>query len=125
MKRIPSLAHRSILIVEDEPLVALGVHTMLSSAGASIISASTTGEAKELIAYAEVSAAIVDVQLGDKDASEICRLLNRRRIPFLFYTGNRSASLLKEWLDVPVLSKPSSPHALVCAIASMLDASVT
>ncbi len=125
MKRIPTLAHRSILIVEDEPLVALGVHTVLSSAGASIISASTTDEAKALISFAEVSGAIVDVQLGDKDASEICRLLDRRRIPFLFYTGNRSASLLKEWPEVPVLSKPSSPQALVCAIAEMLDGSVT
>jgi response regulator RpfG family c-di-GMP phosphodiesterase len=105
--------------------VALGVHAMLSSAGASIISAGTTAEARQLIACAEVSAAIVDVQLGAEDASQICQLLHRRRIPFLFYTGYRNASLLKEWPNIPVLGKPASPHALVCAIADVLDASVT
>ena len=98
---------------------------MLSSAGASIISAATTGEARQLITGAEVSAAIVDVQLGAEDASQICHLLHRRRIPFLFYTGHRNAPLLKEWPNVPVLSKPTSPQELVCAIADMLDASVT
>src|SRR5690349_8802851 len=76
-----ALRRKSILIVEDEPLVALGVHAMLSSAGASIISAGTTAEARQFITCAQVSAAIVDVQLGAEDASQICQLLHRRRVP--------------------------------------------
>src|SRR4051812_16111525 len=69
--RVSTLAGTSILIIEDEPLVALGVHMALSTAGASIISATGTGEAIQLIGYAEISAAIVDVHLGAEDAAEV------------------------------------------------------
>jgi CheY-like chemotaxis protein len=38
------LWRKSILIVEDEPLIALGIHEALSSAGASILSASSVDD---------------------------------------------------------------------------------
>ena len=63
------LAQQSILIVEDEPLVALDVHRVLNAAGASIISAATPGEAIKLLSFAEVTVAIVDLQLGSDDAN--------------------------------------------------------
>jgi DNA-binding NtrC family response regulator len=40
-----ALAGRSVLIVEDEPLIALEVHAAFNAAGASIISAADTQEA--------------------------------------------------------------------------------
>src|SRR5262249_44486369 len=64
---------RSVLIVEDEPLIALGVHNELRLAGASIIAATNIKDALELIAYAQICAAIVDVKLGGCDCSSVCR----------------------------------------------------
>ena len=72
---LSALAGKSVLIVEDEPLVALEVHGALSAAGASIISAATASEAIRLIGYAEISAALVDVQLGNENAARVCDLL--------------------------------------------------
>jgi len=42
---------RSVLIVEDEPIIALGLHNELRLAGASIIAATNIKDALELIAY--------------------------------------------------------------------------
>jgi hypothetical protein len=42
----------------------------------------------ELIAYAKICAAIVDVSLGGHDCSSVCAALTKRSIPFfMFYTG--------------------------------------
>jgi CheY-like chemotaxis protein len=116
-----SLARKSILIVEDEPLVALQVHMALSTAGASIMSAASVQEAVRLIGYADIAAAIVDVQLGHEDAGRVCDLLARRRIPFVFYTGQAGAPpVLARWPDVQVLKKPALEHEIVSALISVL-----
>jgi len=115
------LVGKSILIVEDEPLIALDVHSALSAAGASIIAASTTAEAVRLIGYAEVSAAIVDVQLGRENAAGVCAVLTQRQIPFAFYTGHADKTLLlAEWPYIQVLRKPATAKGIVTLIASLL-----
>ena len=68
----------SVLIVEDEPLIALELHDALHSAGASILGATTAKDALELIAYAQICAAIVDVKLGGNDCSSVCAALTIR-----------------------------------------------
>ena len=118
--RSEPLAHQSILIVEDEPLVALDVHRVLSAAGASIISASSPGEAIKLLSFAEVTAAIVDVQLGREDAAQVCEFLARRRIAFAFYTGRADTTLLRaQWPDVPVIKKPATAQDIVSVLARL------
>jgi CheY-like chemotaxis protein len=115
------LVGQSVLIVEDEPLVALDVHSVLRTTGVSIISATSAGEAIQLIAYAEISAAIVDVQLGAQDAAEVCRLLESRRIPFVFYTGRADLTFLRaQWPDVAVLKKPATREQILAALSSLL-----
>jgi CheY-like chemotaxis protein len=127
MSRSPPapLARRSILIVEDEPLVALDVHRVLSAAGAGIISASTPGEAIKLLSFAEVAAAIVDVQLGSDDATHVCDFLARRRIPFAFYTGRADTTLLRaQWPAVPVIKKPATSQDIVSILAMLVASDV-
>ena len=115
------LARQSILIVEDEPLVALDGHRVLSAAGASIISAATPGEAIKLLSFAEVRAAIVDVQLGREDATLVCDLLERRRIPFAFYTGRADTTHLRaQWPQVPVIKKPATSRDIVSILSTLI-----
>ena len=58
------LSGRSILIVEDEPLIALEVHAAFSAAGASIVAAAHSSEAMQMINSPDLSAAVVDIDLG-------------------------------------------------------------
>ena len=85
------LAGKTILIVEDEPLIALDLHAALRAAGAGLIAATTTLEALSLIRRNEISAAIVDVALGEGDSRDVCQALFHRSIPLVFHTGHRNA----------------------------------
>lgn len=114
------LADTSVLIVEDEALIALDIHAALSASGASIIAATKGAEALELIHRAEISVAVLDINLGDRDCSAACRALSRRRIPFLFYTGYPNAEVLKEWPDAPVLIKPAKTCVIVEHVAALV-----
>jgi len=114
------LLGRSVLIVEDEPLIALELHDELHTAGASILAATNIKEAIELIGYAQICAAIVDVKLGGHDCSSICAALAKRSIPFMFYTGYSSAAPLSAWPHAPAVSKPAKSGTMVETIVRLL-----
>jgi DNA-binding response OmpR family regulator len=73
------LLANTILIVADEPLVALHLHSALREAGAGLIAATTADEALRLISRNNVSAAIVDVSLAGQDCYPVCKELTDRR----------------------------------------------
>ena len=109
---------RWILIVEDEPLVALDILNSLTNAGASVLSAATLQEGLRLAEHPQLSAAILDLALGEHDCVPLCMRLSDRRIPFVIYTG---------YPEVPaacragvIVSKPAAPDALLGALAQML-----
>ena len=115
-----ALAGRSILIVEDEPLIALEIHAAFSAAGASIVSASDTREALRTISLPDLSAAVVDINLGSEDCSAVCKRLSDRGIPFIFYTGEARADILLKWPDAPVLTKLADKQRIVEVVAGVL-----
>ena len=115
-----SLRGCSIMIVEDEPLIALDLHSALYAVGAGIIAETDAAEALRLISRNDISAAVIDVRLGERDSFDVCQALFQRRVPFLFYTGHAHAELLKEWPDVPVFSKPARTLEVVACIADLV-----
>ena len=56
----PSLAGRSILIVEDEPLIALDIAAEFEKVGAQVVQTATLKEALHLIEADGLSAAILE-----------------------------------------------------------------
>ena len=105
--------------VEDEPLIALSIHGTLSAKGASIIAATSEAEALEMVRSADVSMAILDLDLRGRDCSAVCRMLIRRGVPFVFYTGHSSGKALSNWPSAPVFKKPDSPEAMVDALVAL------
>ena len=116
------LTGTSVLIVEDEPLIALDIHAALSAVGASIIAATKGAEALQLIRIAEIAVAVLDINLGDVDCSALCRALARSKIPFLFYTGHPNAEILKQWPEATVLIKPAHTGVIVECVAALVGA---
>ena len=115
-----SLVGVSLLIVEDEPLIALDLHAALSAAGAGIIAATDIAEALRLIRRNDVSAAVLDVSLGERDCTAVCQALLHHSVPFLFHTGHADAATLRAWPEVPVLIKPVSHRDIVAAVAGLV-----
>lgn len=99
---------RRILIVEDEPFVALQLQSDLESEGHQVIGpASNLAQGLELAQSEGLDAALVDVRLGRETSASIADELLARRIPFAFATGYADTSMLPEHLHaVPRLKKP-------------------
>jgi CheY-like chemotaxis protein len=117
---VSPLRERTVLIAEDEPLIALELHTSLHAAGATTLAATSIKEALQLIEYVQFCAAIVDVNLGGRDCSIVCAALAKRSIPFMFYTGYSSSDALSIWPHAPAVNKPAQSSTMVETIVRLL-----
>src|SRR5918911_4522699 len=106
------LAGRSILIVEDQPLVAFDLQEILEGAGACVVCAARLETGLELADLPGLSVAIVDFGLGTSNGAEICNKLCARGVPFLFHSG-RPGSEFVRWPEAPVVGKPAFCDALL------------
>jgi PAS domain S-box-containing protein len=99
---------RRILIVEDEPFVALQLRTDLEGEGHEVIGpASSLAQGLKLAQSEGLDAALVDIRLGRDTSATIADHLLARHIPFAFATGYSDSSMLPEHLhSVPRLRKP-------------------
>src|SRR5215813_2504273 len=119
----PVLAGRTILVVEDEGLVARELSDALESAGAEIITARGVFDATRIIESRKLSAAVLDFWLGvGVDCLPICALLSERGVPFLLYT---SYTLLEGAPNAPVVGKPAPPQRIVDAVAALIKTTIS
>ena len=119
----PVLAGRSILVVEDEGLIARELSDALESAGAKIITARGVFDATRIIESRRLSAAVLDFWLGvGVDCLPICDLLTEHRVPFLLYT---SYTLLEGAPNAPVVGKPAPPQRIVDAVADLIKNTIS
>jgi CheY-like chemotaxis protein len=120
-KRGKPLLGQSILIVEDEALIALDLHQTLRDSGASVLAATSLGEGLDMLTYAEVTAAVLDMNLGGSDCSPLCTELHARSIPFLFYTAQPMAEIVRASPNAPVVLKPElSEKRIVLLLEELL-----
>ena len=115
-----ALAGRSILVVEDEPVIALQLETQLNAAGARVYSAGRLRDALYMAEHPALSAAVLDFRLGADNSSAVCRRLADLGIPFVFYTGFSDADSFRPWPDAPVVPKPVEGRVLIDAVARLL-----
>jgi len=80
---------RTILIVEDEALIALDIADTLTQRGARVIVTASVKTALEHVETGGISAAIVDRHLRDGLCTPVCKQLNELAIPFIMHSGWR------------------------------------
>ena len=96
-----------ILIVEDEPFIALTLEDMLDELGfAHAGTVSQVAEALELIGREAVDCALLDVNLGSEKIDPVADLLASRGCPFIFTTGYGRSGIPIGHGKRPVLQKP-------------------
>ena len=113
------LVGRLILVVEDEPLVALDVIRGLEAGGARVISARTHADALIKAEDPDLSAAVLDHGLREGDSSEVCEKLKARNIPFVLYSGY--SNIEGACAAGVQVDKPSHPAVLVTTVEGMLQ----
>lgn len=83
-----ALAGRRVLVVEDEPFIAMTLEDMLTDFGCVVAgSVSQVSDALAVIERGEMDAAVLDVNLGNQKIDPVADELARRGFPFVFTTG--------------------------------------
>lgn len=117
----PPSTRRRVLIIEDEPLVALDIATLLEEADYDVVgTASTVGEALDFIRRPGIDMALLDGNLKGEPVDEVAHALDHSRIPFLFVSGYGEQHLPKDFANRPILTKPFSSSQLVDGAAGLL-----
>lgn len=114
MQKNEVLRGMRVLVVEDEPIVAMDLADTLESHGCEVV-----GPAYDLMQAADLSreqaldGAVLDVNLGDEKVFPVADDLAQGRVPFCFVTGYGAAGLRPEDLGRPILQKPVDPECIV------------
>ncbi|SFV37096.1 PAS domain S-box protein [Hyphomicrobium facile] len=119
----PTLNGKRVLIIEDEPLVALDLQDTLLSAGAVVVAMiASAPDALNIVKSERLDAAVLDGNLHGKPVDEIAAALTRSNVPFVFISGYGRESLPRGFGDAPLLNKPFSSSALLEATTRLFEA---
>jgi DNA-binding NtrC family response regulator len=116
------LAGRHVLIVEDEPLIAMDLEMVLNEAGcASVSTATTLADAIAQIGARRFDVAVLDVTLHGSKVYPAADALAERAVPFLFMTGHSTNAMPERHRDRPLLGKPYDPAGLIATVARVVS----
>jgi DNA-binding response OmpR family regulator len=111
------LRGQTVLVIEDEPLIAFELANELKAAGAHVICTRSPQTACQAIDQHQLSAAVVDFRLGADGAQAAVARLRNRKVPFMFYTGLAIDGLTA---TAPVVNKPARAGLVVETLAQIL-----
>jgi two-component system, response regulator PdtaR len=112
----------TVLLVEDDFIVAFDMQTALEEQGARVLGASSLDEARELLANDQPTIAVLDVNLNGDYVFPLVDDLRSREVPFLFATAYSDDERLfpQQVKSAPRLAKPVQPNVLIRQLQRML-----
>jgi CheY-like chemotaxis protein len=114
-------AGRSVLIVEDEPMIAMLIEDILGILGCAIAGVALRFEdAVDKASSLSFDVAILDINLNGHQSYPLAEILRAREIPFVFASGYDKDSLPQALHGVPFLSKPFTLRDLQQALQAAL-----
>ena len=111
------LAGLSVLIVEDEFLIAVDVQRIVEDAGAGrTVLVNSIADARQRLAEATVDLVVLDMRLGEDDGGGLINELRDRDVPFVIASG------FAHDIDspAPILVKPYRDADLLDAVLRSL-----
>lgn len=112
---------KRILVIEDEPIVAIALHDMLEELGYQVVGpAFRLTAARSLAETEQLDAAILDVNMGEGESYDVARFLRSRGVPYIFATGYGRQGLEPGHEDVLVLQKPYHEGQIAEALERLL-----
>lgn len=114
-------ASKQILIVEDEPLIAMMLEDFLEVLDQGVAgSADSVASALARMDEGGIDAAILDVNLrGGEKSTPVAEALAEAGVPFVFATGGTDDSVDERFRDRPVLQKPFTMDGVAKALAAL------
>src|SRR5579871_46938 len=113
----------SILLVEDEPLVAMMMNGFLDQLDCQVLGpCNTPFEALAFLKESPIDAAILDINLGGETVYPVADALTRLGVPFVFVTGYSNESIESRFSDVKRLEKPIGFERLRSTVEELCQA---
>jgi len=111
---------RRVLLLEDDPLIALDAEDMLVRLGAGAVHvAFTLADAAQVLEREAIDLAVLDIRIGDGRSDALALALLERGVSFIFTSGYGTVPDLPERLrQVPTVGKPYSEETLRAAFAN-------
>jgi CheY-like chemotaxis protein len=98
---------RSILILEDEMIVAMLMEDLVRDLGVTEIHiCPDVASALDVLRTNHIDCAVLDLWLRDRDSMEVADMLVEKGIPFVFSSGSDATALADRHADRPMISKP-------------------
>lgn len=114
------LAGYSVLVIEDDYLLADDSRVALEEAGATVLGpCSNAADALDLLRMTKPDCAVVDINLGSGPDFEVVRALRAISVPMVLVTGYEQSAIPPEFIDLPHLLKPIGLSTLVEAVVKL------
>jgi CheY-like chemotaxis protein len=111
-------AQLRILIVEDEPVVAMCLEDILDGLGCVPVGpAARLSEGMAMAEQEAIDAAILDINLAGERSTPIAAALRARGVPFAFASGYGNAP--EGFEDLPLIEKPYRENDIVVALEAL------
>jgi CheY-like chemotaxis protein len=110
-----------VLVVEDEPLIAMLVEDWLGELACHTVGPASTAQDALALIDDELDGAILDVSLDGHDSFAVAAALRERAIPFAFATGHANDRIEERFRDVPKLAKPYDFERVKSVLALLLE----
>ena len=99
--------YMKILIVEDEPLIAMDLEDDLRDHGFDVYCAATVAEARKVMDDKKPDIAILDMHLRLETTFELATEFKKVGYPFFFVSGNDASALPEHLSMTRILTKPA------------------
>jgi DNA-binding response OmpR family regulator len=118
-----ALAGLTVLVLEDEFLIAMDVEQICRDHGAdNVVIKRALSELNNQIWSETFDVALVDLMLAGESTLPFAKILRERKIPFVFASGYAdSETLASDFPGVRFIGKPYSESALVEAILAAVN----
>lgn len=104
---MPVLDGRTVLILEDEPVIGFALEDMVETMGGRVCgTAFRVAEAIDLLDRHRCDAAILDVNIAGERSYPVAEVLAQRGIPFIFATGYGDSEHPGRFAGCPTVTKP-------------------
>jgi DNA-binding response OmpR family regulator len=119
------LSGKRVLVVEDEPFLAMDVADLLNDAGFDVIGPATTvADALALLDRSGCDVGVLDIHLGHEDSEPVALALKSIGTPFVVVSGNSQKHSPPGFEGAPFLSKPISVSTLITLLRSIVGSDI-
>jgi DNA-binding response OmpR family regulator len=117
----PDFAAIRVLLVEDEPLIALDAEDLLRGMGVADVACSRSlAEGMSALDTETFHVALLDVRLGAESCLPLAERLAAANVPFGFMTGLRDDGIPAAFKDRPIVTKPFTRQQLANLLSTLV-----